>query len=150
MRNKERQIPEAEALSILEKGEYGVLSMVTAQNEPYSVPVNYCMVDSDIYFHCAVAGFKLDCLLENPSVNFCVVGETRIHPDKFTTKYESCLVSGSAAEVFDNEKEAALKALIKKYSAGYESEGDEYIQKAGHKTKVIKIVPQSITGKASR
>jgi nitroimidazol reductase NimA-like FMN-containing flavoprotein (pyridoxamine 5'-phosphate oxidase superfamily) len=48
-----------EARGILNKGEYGVLSTVSAEGQPYGTPLNYCLIDDSIYFHCATEGHKL-------------------------------------------------------------------------------------------
>ena len=137
-------------MSIIEKGEYGILSTVSPSNEPYGTPLNYCVINGDIYFHCALKGKKLDNITNNPKVSFCVVGETEIQPEKFTSKYESGIVKGTAVEVIGEEKKMALEGLIKKYSRPFKLEGFEYIRKAQGKTKVMKIVSKSFTGKATR
>jgi hypothetical protein len=80
VRRTDRQITEAEALAVLLAGEFGVLSTVSAQGRPYGVPVNYCVLDRDIYFHCAVEGVKLDNLEHSPEVSFCVIGATELPP----------------------------------------------------------------------
>jgi nitroimidazol reductase NimA-like FMN-containing flavoprotein (pyridoxamine 5'-phosphate oxidase superfamily) len=52
MRRKDRLITNAETFSILEKGEYGVLSTVSPDNAPYGVPVNYCLINECLYSLC--------------------------------------------------------------------------------------------------
>ena len=150
MRRKDRQVTEAEALSLLEQGEYGVVSTVSVDGEPYGVPVNYCCRDGNIFFHCALEGKKLDNIRSNPRVSFCVVGNTEILPAEFGTRYESCIVQGTATESFDEEKRAALEGLVGKYSRDYVAEGLQYIEKLHAKTRVFKISVQSITGKAKK
>lgn len=150
MRRIERRISEAEALAILEKGEYGVLGTASAANVPYCVPLSYCLLDGAIYFHCAVAGAKLENIAHNPRVSFCVVGETELLPGQFATRYESCIVQGDASEVFGLEKRAALMGLVGKYSKGYESEGGRYIESQIEKSRVYRITIDSLSGKARR
>jgi len=150
MRRKDRLITDTEAFSILEKGEYGVLSTVSADNEPYGVPLNYCFMNECIYFHCAVDGRKVNNINNNPRVSFCVVGKTEVLPDKFATNYESCIVQGLAAEISGEEKQSALEGLIHKYSADFVAEGVKYIEKLIDKTRVFKISIESISGKARR
>jgi hypothetical protein len=43
-----------------------------------------------------------------------------------------------------------LKRIIEKYSAGFITEGNEYIDKLYDRVSVIKLSIQSITGKARR
>jgi nitroimidazol reductase NimA-like FMN-containing flavoprotein (pyridoxamine 5'-phosphate oxidase superfamily) len=150
MRRKDRLITNAETSSILEKGEYGILSTVSSNNEPYSVPLNYFLIDECIYFHCAIDGRKINNINNNPKVSFCVVGETEVLPDKFGTKYESCIVEGLASELFGEEKQWALEGLIHKYSGNFFSEGLKYIEKLKDKTRVFKISIESISGKARK
>ena len=150
MRRKDRLITNRETFSILEKGEYGILSTVSSNDEPYGVPVNYCLIDECIYFHCALEGRKINNINYNPKVSFCVVGNTKVLPDKFGTKYESCIVQGSASESLGEEKRLALEGLIGKYSGKFVSEGLKYIDKLKDKARVFKISIESISGKARK
>jgi len=60
MRRSDRQLNTEDALSILEHGEYGIFSTVSADGIPYGVPVSYTYFNQRIYFHCAKnAGLKL-------------------------------------------------------------------------------------------
>ncbi len=150
MRRKDRLLSDNETISIIEKGEYGILSTVSSGNEPYGMPLNYCLINGNIYFHCAHEGKKLDNISNNSNVSFCVVGETEIQPEDFSAKFESCIVKGTAVEVIDDEKQMALEGLVKKYSRQFEFEGIEYIRKVKGQTTVIKIIPESFIGKAKR
>jgi uncharacterized protein len=150
MRRKDRQIPEADAFSVLERGEYGILSTVSADYAPYGVPVSYCLIEGSIFFHCATEGTKIDNIIANPQVSFCVVGKTEILPEKFGTRYESCIAQGIASESLGEEKQLALEGLVRKYSADFIPEGMDYIQKLKAKARVFKISIESISGKARR
>lgn len=145
----DRAVSKSKAREILRAGEYGILSTVSADGQPYGVPVNYCCTDDSIYFHCALEGHKVANLSNNNKVSFCVVGKTRVLPDKFTTHYESVVVFGKAFELTADEKHGGLVALIKKYSPGFMEKGLRTIESDGNKTRVYKIVIESITGKAS-
>jgi len=150
MRRQDRQISREEALTILTDGEYGVLSTVSPDGLPYGLPLNYCFFEQKIYFHAALAGKKLEHIAANPHVSFCVVGPTQILPEQFSTRYESCIAEGLAAEVFGEEKLAALAALVVKYSPGFIAEGADYIAQKQERTRVLAITLHSITGKARR
>jgi nitroimidazol reductase NimA-like FMN-containing flavoprotein (pyridoxamine 5'-phosphate oxidase superfamily) len=150
MRRKDRLITDAETFSILEKGEYGILSTVSSDNEPYGVPVNYCLINGCMYFHCALEGRMIDNIRNNPKVSFCVVGKTEVLPDKFSTKYESCIVQGVASESFGEEKQLALEGLIRKYSENFVSDGLKYIEKLKDRTRAFKIQIEAISGKARK
>ena len=148
LRRKDRAITEEEATALLNKAEYGVLSTVSENGKPYGVPLNFCIIDHGIYFHCAVEGQKIDNINQNKSVSFCAVGNTEILPDKFGTKYESVIVSGEVEEVFDMDKQSAMEGLLHKYSSDFFDKGIKYIEGLKEKTRVFKITINKLTGKA--
>ena len=150
LRRKDRAISEEEAIAILNRVEYGVLSTVSENGKPYGVPLNFCIVDNCIYFHCAVEGQKIDNIKQNKSVSFCTVGRTEILPDKFGTKYESVIVSGEVEEVFELDKQRGLEGLLYKYSPDFIDQGKKYIDTLRDKTRVFKITINSLSGKARR
>lgn len=150
LRRKDRAITRKEAMALLNKAAYGVLSTVTENGKPYGVPLNFCVIDNCIYFHCAVEGQKIDNIKQNKSVSFCVVGNTEILPDKFGTKYESVIVAGEVEEVFDMNKQVALEGLLHKYSPEFIDKGIKYIEGLKEKTRVFKITIIKLSGKARK
>lgn len=148
MRRSERGMTDTEARDLLERGEYGVLSTVSAADgTPYGIPLSYCVVDNAIGFHCAVAGHKLDNMTADSRVSFCVVGTTEVLPEQFATRYESVIVSGNAEEVFASDKQRILEALAAKYSPGLHEEGCRYIEQHWERTRVFRIGLAEISGK---
>ncbi len=93
-------------------------------------------------------GHKLDNLLANSRVSFCVVGRTNVLPAEFSTEFESVIATGKASVVQGDERYQALIDLLEKYSAEFLDEGRAYIEKLDSRTKVIKIDIHSMTGKA--
>jgi len=148
IRRKDREITTQEACKLLESAEYGVLSTVDESNQPYGVPLNYVYKNDCIYFHCALSGHKLNNLKVNEKVSFCVVGNTRVLPIKFSAEYESAVVFGVATEAFDAERHDALLWFLEKYSPGFIEEGKQFIKQHDKATKVIKINISNISGKA--
>ncbi len=104
MRRKDRELGYEEIINILMNNMYGVLSTVSQEGYPYGVPVSYVYNQEEIYFHCAGEGHKFDNISADRKVSFCVVGQTCVLPDKFSTNYESVIAFGEAREVFDEEK----------------------------------------------
>ncbi|MEA1960742.1 MAG: pyridoxamine 5'-phosphate oxidase family protein [Bacillota bacterium] len=149
MRRQERQLGTPEGIDVLEKGEYGVLSTLDSEGNPYGVPLNYVYSDECIYFHCALEGQKIDNIKNDSRVSFCVVGNTQVVPEKFTSHYVSVIIFGKAAEMHEEEKENALMALIEKYSSDYIGAGRQYAKKALKKTGVYKIKIEHFTAKAN-
>ncbi len=128
LRRQDRQISDSEAMEILRKGEYGVLSMCSLTNEGYGVPLSFVLVGNDIYFHCAAEGAKLRFLKENNKASFCVVGNTKLLPSKLSTIYESAIAKGITTEVNGEEKKEALMRITEKYSGDFIEEGKEAIK----------------------
>lgn len=147
MRRMDRQMPEAASKDLLLRGEYGMLSMVDVEGQPYGVPLNYVYYQDAIYVHCSVEGKKLSAIAVNPRVCFTVVGETQVFPDQFATNYESVMVFGLASLVEEAEKNTALEAIVRKYSAEHWDAGLAYIEKFRAATRVIKIKVENMTGK---
>ena len=82
-------------------------------------------------------------------MSFCVVGVTKPIANQFTTLYESVIALGKAIlDLPDEEKRKALRLLVKKYSAGYEEQGETYMDKSWHRTYTFKIEIEHITAKA--
>lgn len=149
MRRKDRLLDEQRTLEVLKTGQYGVLSTSGENGYAYGVPLNYTYMDGSIYFHCATEGNKLENINYNNKVSFCVIGETMPVPETFSYKYECVIVFGTASEALDQEKKAALVALIEKYSPEFLEKGMKYIEKDMNKTTVIKISIEQITGKSN-
>ena len=149
MRRSDKALSSDAAVSLLQTGEYGVLSTVDDNGQPYGVPLNYSFDGERLYLHCALKGHKIDNILANGKVSFCVVGWTKLLPAEFSTEYESVIVTGMASVVQGDEKYQALVSLLEKYSADFISEGRKYIEKLDRQTKVVKVDVDSITGKLS-
>lgn len=151
MRRNDRQLNAEDTLSVLEHGEYGVLSTVNREDIPYGVPVNYVYFNQRIYFHCAKnTGLKLENIGNNANVCFTVVGKTELLPAKFSTKYESAILFGKARILAENEKNEPLLKLIEKYSPDFIEAGRKYVEKSASQTDIVEISIESITGKGRK
>jgi nitroimidazol reductase NimA-like FMN-containing flavoprotein (pyridoxamine 5'-phosphate oxidase superfamily) len=150
IRRSDREITIQEAKEILEKAEYGVLSTVGNDGQPYGVPLSYVYRDGSIFFHSAVSGHKLDNMENNAKVSFCAVGNTKVLPDKFGTEYESAVVFGVASEVRGTERHDALLWLLEKYCHEHLETGKRYIEQSDKTTRVFKIEVHHVSGKARR
>lgn len=150
IRRKDRAVPKEQAEKLLRESSFGVLSMTGKNGYGYGVPLNYVYRDNCIYFHCAAEGYKLDCIACNNKVSFCVIGNAKPLPDKFSYQYECAIAFGRASEVTGQEKIEALKAILEKYSSGYMEKGLSYIQNDAGITKLIRIDVEHITGKQNK
>lgn len=150
VRRQDRLLREENAYRLLKEGEYGVLSMVTPEGMPYGVPVNYVWDGKDaIYIHCAPEGRKLRCLLETAEASFCIVGRTHVIPNKFTTNYESIVLTcRTEIGLPEEERMDALRGIIDKYAPSFREIGEKYAEKSFHRTQIIKLTIISFSGKS--
>jgi nitroimidazol reductase NimA-like FMN-containing flavoprotein (pyridoxamine 5'-phosphate oxidase superfamily) len=151
LRRDDRRLDDVAAMSLLKRGEYGILSTVDENYHPYGIPVNYVVMEENIFFHCATEGHKLANIAANNEVSFCVVGKTELIPEKFSTRYESVVVFGRA-EVIENSvlKLNALRSLVAKYAPDHTAAGEAYIDKLMDRTAVVRITIERLAGKARR
>jgi len=147
LRRKDKQISPEKSRKVLTEGEYGILSTVGDDGQPYGVPLNYVYKNDAIYFHCALVGHKIDNLESNPRVSFCVVGDTKVLPGEFSTNFISVVAFGIASETQEDERYNGFLWLLEKYSPEHMEEGKKYIDKFDKATKLIKIQVQHISGK---
>lgn len=150
MRKQSRKMEDSEALEYLQKGEYGVISTIGEDGYPYGVPVNYVYKDGEIFFHCATTGHKIDNFNYSDKVSFCVVTESDVLPDIFSTRYRSVIAFGKISEVPEEEKESVLELLVDRFSPDFVGEGKEHIKQYFAATKTYRIVVEHYTGKKAR
>lgn len=125
IRRSRQALPVEEGRAILHRNTAGVLSLHD-EKYPYGVPISYAYEEHSgvpgalygtVYFHCAMAGHKLEALGRNDQVSFCVIDQDRIVPEKFTTEFRSVIAFGVARVVSDDdEKRHGLELLAQKYS----------------------------------
>lgn len=150
MRRMDKALAENEIYSTLEETMYGVLATLSDNGYPCTVPLNYVYMNGKLYFHSATTGEKIDNLLRDPKVSFCVSTDVELLPEQFDTNYKSVVVFGQAAEVFDAEKEDVLMAFIKKYSKAFSEKGHQYVKTSQHTTRAFGITIDHISGKFQR
>jgi nitroimidazol reductase NimA-like FMN-containing flavoprotein (pyridoxamine 5'-phosphate oxidase superfamily) len=152
MRRAKQELSREECEAILEAGSNGTLAVLGDDGYAYAVPLSYVYWNGKIVFHCAKKGHKLDALIVNPKVSFCVVGQDEVTPETFATDYTSVIVFGRA-RVMDDEDEilASIRALGMKYCAEVPVERhEEEIAKDRPILCMVAIEVDHMTGKESR
>lgn len=148
---------EAFALQVFDNAPYTTLSMVSNNGTPYGIPVSTVRTDEHtFYFHCALKGYKLDCIAHNP--NICLSAVSRCTPTvgpkdgDFTLQYESAVACGKAEIVEDEqEKIAALKAICERFLPQHMSAFDDAIKRSLAATAVVRItLTAPATGKRKK
>lgn len=141
------------AEKILREGDYGVLSLAGDDGYCYAVPINYAVEGNKIYFHSAKTGHKLDAMVRNDKVSFCVVDRHEVVGEEFTTYFTSVIAFGRIRIVSDNndpDKLRGLELLADKYSsmASPERRAKELGRLNALVVPVMTI--EHLTGKAAR
>lgn len=152
MRRKDRQLTDSEAEKLFKTCEYGILSTVCKDGNPYGVPLNFAYEDKCIYAHCSSAeGLKKENISFCNKACFTVVGSTQLQPKIFSTKYMSSIAFGKAEIVTDKaEKQKGIEAILKKYTPDLIEEGIEYIKTEYNNFDIIKLKVESFTGKGKK
>ncbi len=152
MRRKEKRMSEEGTKKILRETEYGTLATWGQDGYPYVTPLNFYYNDgSELYFHTAHEGHKINNIDYCDRVSFSVVGSHRLMAEKFDTEYDSVTIFGTASRIDDEkEKKDALVLLVEKYSSDYRIQGLEYIEKFSGAVSVYRIRIEHVTGKIGR
>jgi len=146
------EIKEQESINkILEKAEYGTLAL-SDNGKPYSIPVNFVLLDNSIYFHGSHKGRKMEILAKNSQVSFSVVKNYSLIQSYFSSNdgsacpatqfFKSVVIDGRAIIIDkQEEKVKVLEALMKKHQpeGKYIPLSDESYEKALKATAVVKI-----------
>ena len=135
----------------------GRIASMDASGFPQIIPMNFVFINDVIYMHSHIRGEKLDNIKRNQKVGFEVDKSLEFLPSYFSdpidasladTLYISVVIKGNGSIVSDkNEKTIALNGLMKKYQpeGGYEPIKPDMDVLKG--VEVIKIIPESFTGK---
>ena len=114
---------------------------------PYAVPLSYVYCEGKIFFHGATSGHKLDAILKNDKVLFCLIDLDRIVLEKYTTYFRSVIVFGRAAILEADEKRKAAHILAIKYSPDDETGLTRAIDDSFDRTCLVEIKIEHMTGK---
>ena len=150
MRRKKQLLSEAETIEILQSCTSGVLAVTGDNDYPYAVPLSYAYKDGKLFFHFAKAGYKIDSIIRNNKVSFCVIKTDDVIQKTFTTHFRSVIVFGRARILTeDSEKKYALECLVEKYSPDYITEGQSEIKHEWKLVSVAEVQIEHMTGKAA-
>jgi len=135
----------------------GRIASIDESGFPQIIPMNFVFISDTVYMHSHIRGEKLDNIRRNQKVGFEVDKSLEFLPSYFSdptdasladTLYISVVIKGNASIVSNKEeKTIALNGLMKKYQpeGGYEPIKPDMDVLKG--VEVIKIVPESLTGK---
>ena len=150
MRRAEHEKDRAFAEKVIDECRYMTLCLVDKEGKPYCVPLSPVRDGDHIYFHCAIAGRKLDAMRAHPQASMSFVGDTEVPPREFTLYYEAVYAEGTACEVTDEaEKVEALRLLCEKYCPDDMGDFERVLRAWGPRTGIWKISLENITSKCN-
>ena len=149
MRRFKQQIPQQEAIAILEQGQTGILAVNGDDGYPYPVPVNYVYKDGKIYFHGARAGHKFDAMARDSKVSFCVIQKDDIVPEELTDYFRSVIAFGRVRLLEGDELYQAAYNLSMKYYDNPEAVRAE-IEGSLNRLACFEITIEHLTGKEAK
>lgn len=151
MRRFNQELSREESIKILEENTSGVLAVSGDNDYPYAVPLSYVYTDGKIIFHCAKEGHKLDAIMRNDKVSFCVIAKDDIVPEEYTTYFKSVIAFGKI-KIVDSfeEMKKLLVTLSDKYRPGYIHEHERTAEKEGGRAKVLVLEIEHLSGKQAR
>lgn len=147
MRRCKQQLLLKETIAVMNRCTNGILACVGDENYPYAVPLSYVYLKDRIYFHSAKKGHKIDAIIKNPKVSFCVIDKDSIVSEEYTTYFRSVIAFGKARITEDPEMTEAFKALVQKYSGSQPEVARHKEVMECTKANIIAIDIEHITGK---
>ena len=149
MRRKKQALTAEEIAEILKRNTSGVLSVNGDDGYPYGVPLSYVYLDSKLYFHCAAAGHKLDSILKDDKVSFCVIDQDQVVGQEYTTYFRSVVAFGRARALEGAEKLRPLVELCEKYYPGHLEQTRQKAEVALKNVCIVELTIEHMTGKTA-
>lgn len=149
MRRKNQDLSKEATEAILNRGTSGVMAVNGDDGYPYAVPISYVYEDGKIYLHSAGSGHKIDGIMRDDKVSFCVIDQDQVVPAELTTYFRSAIAFGRARIVEDEAvKRHALELLGQKYS--YPERVEPSIRKSLKVVAIIEITVEHMSGKQAK
>ncbi|MDW2798631.1 pyridoxamine 5'-phosphate oxidase family protein [Clostridium boliviensis] len=150
MRRKNQALSSEECMQVLNRATTGVLAVSGDDDYPYAVPLSYVYRNNRIYFHGAKTGHKLDAIVRNEKVSFCVIDQDQIVQEEYTTYFRSVIAFGRARILGEEDKRRALEILTARYSPDIEeTERSQAIDKGLKDVCMIELEIEYMSGKES-
>lgn len=112
MRRFKQQLTEEESIDILRHTTSGVLSLCGNDDVPYGVPLSHVYLDGKLYFHSALVGHKLDLIKQNENACFTVIAKDDVHPERFTTYFQSVIAIGKIRIIEREEEKLRILEIL--------------------------------------
>ena len=144
-----KSIPNNEECERMLKKSYVGILVMCHNAEPYAVPINHAYSDGKLYFHCAIAGKKLDMIRANPQVCYVINNLLGGHAEfsagaRCHGNWESVIVRGKARVVDDpDELRGAFSTFMECYGSVDFQPGEDSLKT----TRAIIVEVESMTAR---
>lgn len=149
MRRTDREVKERkDILAIMEQCDICRIAL-NDSGYPYLLPLNFGLAVTgetiELYFHGALDGVKYDLIQADPRAGFEMDCQTKLVAEQgnCTMEYASVVGRGRMELLDEAEKERVLAILMRHYH----QEDFPYSRAALPRTRVFKLVVESVTGK---
>lgn len=149
MRRFKQQISTEKCIEILKQEPRGVLSVLGDDDYPYGMPINFYYDEQDgkIYFHCAKQGHKIDALLKQDKVSFCVFDQGFRKEGEWPLNIHSVIAFGRIQIVDNHDKTLEkVRQLGLKYYPTAEAVEEE-LEFAANRVQLLEMTIEHMTGK---
>lgn len=149
MRRAKQQLGKDECVEILLKEWRGVLSIYGEDGYPYGLPMNfyYDKESEKLYFHSGMKGHKIDALMRDNRVSFCVYDKGFRKEGDWALNIKSVIIFGKIKFV---EDEILREQIMRKFSLKFDPDPqnvEDTIKRMLRVTKVMELSIDHITGK---
>lgn len=148
MRRIKQQLPDDEALAILDTATSGVLCLVGDGGYPYGVPLSFVRDGKALYFHSAKSGHKIDAIRACDKASFTVIAKDDVVGSEYTTYFRSVIAFGKVRIIDDAaEKLQATEMLGRHYNPGDEQALAAELAKGLDRMDIIEFTMEHVSGK---
>ncbi len=148
MRRFKQQLTEEESIYILRNTTAGVLSLCGDDGMPYGVPLSHVYDNGKLYFHSALVGHKVDLIKQNENASFTVIAKDEIHPERFTTYFQSVIAQGKIRIVENEEEKLHILELLGRRCNPNDAEAlSKELKSGARRCLALEMTIENLTGK---
>ncbi len=149
MRRAKRQLGKDECVEILLNEWRGILSVYGEDGYPYGLPMNfyYDKESEKLYFHSAMKGHKIDALMRDNRVSFCVYDKGFRKEGDWALNIKSVIIFGKIKYV---EDESLREEIMRKFGLKFDPDPqnvEDTIKRMLRVTKVMELSIDHMSGK---
>lgn len=147
MRRSNQELSIEESIQILKEQPRGFLSLLSENDYPYGIPMNYVYKSKKIILHSALEGQMVDSIKRHDKVSFTVINNGKRVENEWWNIFKSVIIFGKI-KVVEDEKERIKKLTLlgNKYFPSEEYTQNE-IKKSLKRTLVLEIDIENMAGK---